>query len=308
MGAYDAAASAYETLLARPTSAIARAWRQALWRPGIPARCWCCRPARPGHRGADQRAADVREPAGAGAEGARPERAWRGAPHARRRGRRGDSRLAATLDDLSVDSCRAALAADDVTTLQGDERRRRPGSGDQQCRAPAWRAAAAREGDEQQHNARALLETIEQRHFPQRFEHPVLRLFRPTALVLLPAYLLTGLLMAVQLPSNVQMRTQTALAFAPPLVDLTRFPNDLIVGRTSSLTAAEASAFSAVNLTRLANRSSSFSRARPSSMRSEPPGRADHHGDLPARLYRLWPGGDHLLVAGAVPGAAALAG
>ena len=69
--------------------------------------------------------------------------------------------------------------------------------------------------------------------------------------MLLPAYLLTGLLMAVQLPSNVQMRTQTALAFAPPLVDLTRFPNDLIVGRTSSLTAAEASAFSAVNLTRL---------------------------------------------------------
>ena len=31
MGAYDAAASAYETLLARPTT-IMRAWRQALWR------------------------------------------------------------------------------------------------------------------------------------------------------------------------------------------------------------------------------------------------------------------------------------
>jgi hypothetical protein len=31
MGAYDAAASAYETLLARPTT-ILRAWRQALWR------------------------------------------------------------------------------------------------------------------------------------------------------------------------------------------------------------------------------------------------------------------------------------
>ena len=92
---------------------------------------------------------------------------------------RGDSRLAATLDDLSVDSCRAALAAWDVTTLQGDE-----GTGVDPALAISnvahqlWRAArSSRMGDEQQHNARALLETIEQRHFPQRFEHPVLRLF-----------------------------------------------------------------------------------------------------------------------------------
>ncbi|MDQ2999316.1 MAG: hypothetical protein M3R61_19970, partial [Chloroflexota bacterium] len=46
----------------------------------------------------------------------------------------------------------------------------------------------------------------------------------------------------------------TALSFAPPLLDLTRFPNDLIAGRATSLTAAEASAFSVVNLTKLANR------------------------------------------------------
>ena len=109
-------------------------------------------------------------------------------------------------------------------------------------------------GDEQRYNARALLDTIPERHFPQRFEHPVLRLFRIIAAVLLPAYLLTGMLMAVQLPSSVQIRTQTALAFAPPLLDLTRFPNDLIAGKATSLTAAEASAFSAINLTKLANR------------------------------------------------------
>jgi len=35
-----------------------------------------------------------------------------------------------------------------------------------------------RGGDEQRHNARTLLDTITERHFPQRFEHPVLRLFR----------------------------------------------------------------------------------------------------------------------------------
>ena len=47
MGAYDAAASAYETLLAPPTT-IMRAWRQALWRLSL-ARCWCCSagPTRP---------------------------------------------------------------------------------------------------------------------------------------------------------------------------------------------------------------------------------------------------------------------
>src|SRR5262249_55817106 len=123
---------------------------------------------------------------------------------------RGDPRMAATLDDLTIETCRAALAAwSNVTTLQGDESASvDPALAVSNIAHELWRAARSpRIGDEQQHNARALLETIEQRHFPQRFEHPVLRLFRLAAVVLLPAYLLAGLLMAVQLPSNVQIRT-----------------------------------------------------------------------------------------------------
>ncbi|HEU5103839.1 MAG TPA: tetratricopeptide repeat protein, partial [Roseiflexaceae bacterium] len=258
MGAYDAAASAYETLLARPTT-ITRAWRQAVWRLELGEVLVL--------QGRHEQAAEVLtsarpifESQQAPIQKARTLSALGAAHHLRANAAeaRGDSRTAATLDDLTIDSCRAALVAwADVTTLQGDESASvDPALAISNVGHQLWLAARSpRMGDEQQHNARVLLETIEQRHFPQRFEHPVLRLFRVLAAVLLPAYLLAGLLMAVQLPNSVQIRTQTALAFAPPLLDLTRFPNDLIAGKTTSLTAAEASAFSVVNLTKLANRS-----------------------------------------------------
>jgi hypothetical protein len=108
-------------------------------------------------------------------------------------------------------------------------------------------------GDEQQHNARALLDSIAERHFPQRFEHPLLRLFRLSAAVLLPAYLLVGLLSAIQIPSTIQVHTQTALAFPAPLLDLTRFPNEVIDGRVGAFTADKALLIDPVKLTQLAN-------------------------------------------------------
>ncbi len=257
MGAYDAAASAYETLLARPTT-IMRAWRQALWRLDLGEVLVL-------QRQPDQAvevltsALPIFESQQAPIQKARVLSALGAAHHLRANtaDTRGDGRMATTLDDLSIESCRAALIAwSNITTLQGDESASvDPALAVSNIAHQLWRAASSpRLGDEQRYNARALLDSIPERHFPQRFEHPVLRLFRIIAAVLLPAYLLTGLLMAVQLPSSVQIRTQTALAFAPPLLDLTRFPNDLIAGKATSLTAAEASAFSVINLTKLANR------------------------------------------------------
>ena len=257
MGAYDAAASAYETLLARPTT-IMRAWRQALWRLELGEVLVLQR--RPDQAAEVLTSAlPIFESQQAPIQKARALSALGAAYRLRANSAdtRGDSRMAATLDDLTIESCRAALAAwSDITTLQGDESASvDPALAISNIAHQLWRTSRSpRMSDEQRYNARAMLDAIPERHFPQRFEHPLLRLFRITAAVLLPAYLLTGMLMAVQLPNSVQIRTQTALAFAPPLLDLTRFPNDLIAGKATSLTAAEASAFSVVNLTKLANR------------------------------------------------------
>jgi len=67
-----------------------------------------------------------------------------------------------------------------VTTLQGDESASvDPALAVSNIAHQLWRAARnPRMGDEQQHNARTLADTIIERHYPQRFEHPVLRLFR----------------------------------------------------------------------------------------------------------------------------------
>jgi tetratricopeptide (TPR) repeat protein len=257
MGAYDAAASAYETLLARPTT-ITRAWRQALWRLELGE--VLVLQVRPDQAAEVLTSAlPIFESQQAPIQKARTLSALGAAHHLRANSAntRGDSRMATTLDDLTIESCRAALVAwADITTLQGDESASvDPALAVSNIAHQLWRAARSpRMGDEQRYNARALLDSIPERHFPQRFEHPILRLFRIIAAVLLPAYLLTGMLIAVQLPNSVQIRTQTALSFAPPLLDLTRFPNDLIAGRATSLTAAEASAFSVINLTKLANR------------------------------------------------------
>ncbi len=81
---------------------------------------------------------------------------------------------------------------------------------------------------QQKQQAENLRSSISERHFPQIFEHPLLRLFRVTATVLLPAILLLGLLLAVQRPSTFLVNTNFDLAFAAPLLDLSTFPNALI--------------------------------------------------------------------------------
>ena len=181
MGAYDAAASAYETLLARPTT-IMRAWRQALWRLELGEVLVL-------QRQPDQAAEvltsalPIFESQQAPMQKARTLSALGAAHHLRANiaDARGDSRMATTLDDLTIESCRAALAAwSDITTLQGDESASvDPALAVSNIAHQLWRAARSpRMGDEQRYNARALLDTIPERHFPQRFEHPVLRLFR----------------------------------------------------------------------------------------------------------------------------------
>ena len=81
---------------------------------------------------------------------------------------------------------------------------------------------------QQGEQAEALRDSITERHFPQIFEHPLLRLFRVMATIFLPAILLLGLLLAVQRPSTFLVNTNFDLAFAPPLLDLSTFPNALI--------------------------------------------------------------------------------
>ncbi|MDQ2999317.1 MAG: hypothetical protein M3R61_19975, partial [Chloroflexota bacterium] len=187
-------------LLARPTT-ITRSWRQALWRLELgEVLVLQLQPDQAAE--VLTSALPIFESQQAPIQKARTLSALGTAHHLRANtaDARGDSRMATTLDDLTIESCRAALAAwSNVTTLQGDESASvDPALAVSNIAHQLWRAARnPRLGDEQRYNARVLLDTIPERHFPQRFEHPILRLFRIIALVLLPAYLLAGLLMAV---------------------------------------------------------------------------------------------------------------
>jgi hypothetical protein len=267
MGAYDAAAATYEALLARPT-AITRVWRQAIWRLAL------------GEVLVAQEKPDqaievlnsalpvfVEQMAPVQQARARSALAAAHYLHAKAADARGDGRLAATLDDLAFQHCQAALTDwSNVTTLQGDESMSVDSAlAISNIAHQLWKAEnEPRMGDDQRHSLRGLLDTIPERHYPQRFEHPVLRLFRVVATLLLPAYLLAGLLLAVQLPNDVQVQTQTELTFPPPLLDLSRFPNDLTTGKTASLTtndllagrsltSSDSGTFNVINLTRLAD-------------------------------------------------------
>lgn len=268
MGAYDAAAAGYEALLARP-STITRAWRQAVWRLEL------------GEVLATQEKSEqavevlnsalpvfVRQQAPTQQARTLSALALANAQRAATADARRDARMAATFDDLAIQNCREALAAwQNVTTLQGDESASLdPALAVSGLAHQLWRAERApRLSDEQRHSIRVLLDGIAERHFPQRFEHPLLRLFRVSAAVFLPAYLLVGLLLAVQLPSDVKIQTQTELTFPPPLVDMTRFPNalargpassavtnDLVAGRISGNVALDIGSFNVLNLTQLA--------------------------------------------------------
>lgn len=268
MGAYDAAVATYEALLARP-STLTRSWRQAVWRLELGE-------ALVAQEKSEQavEALNSALPVFIGQETPVPQArtlsALAGANYQRAGAadRRRDSRIAATLDDLALQNCREALAAwHNVTTLQGDESVSiDPALAVSTIAHLLWRAERQpRTGAEQRHSIRALLDGIAERHYPQRFAHPLLRLFRISAAVFLPAYLLFGLLIAVQLPSDITIHTQTELTFPPPLVDLTRFPNDLangpasaavtndlVAGRASRSLVLDIGAFDVISLTQLA--------------------------------------------------------
>lgn len=236
MGAYDAAAAAYAVLLAHPV-AIERPWRQAVWRLELGEVLLA--------RGKPDRAVEV-------LTGALPMFIAQQAPIQRARALtalaaahdlqaieaiRNDPSQVDTYSDLAIANCRDALAAwGSVTTLQGDESASvDPALAISFIGHQLWNANRnPRLGDEQQRAARSLLDTIAERHYLQRFEHPLLRLFRVAAVMLLPAFVLTGLLLAVQRPSSVQVRIHTELAFQPPLLDLTHFPNNFISGQKVS--------------------------------------------------------------------------
>ena len=95
-----------------------------------------------------------------------------------------------------------------------------------------WQASTDEQlDDDQQQRARKLLGSIDERHYPQRFEHPLLRLFRLAMALLMPAYLLIGLLLAVQLPNRIEVRTGTDIVFAPPQINLLAFPDNIVTGR-----------------------------------------------------------------------------
>ncbi len=160
MGAYDAAASAYETLLARPTT-LTRAWRQALWRLELGE--VLVLESRPDQAAEVLTSAlPIFESQQAPMQRARALSALGAAHHLRANSAdtRGDSRMATTLDDLTIESCRAALAAwSDITTLQGDESASvDPALAVSNIAHLLWRAARSpRLGDEQRYNARTLL-------------------------------------------------------------------------------------------------------------------------------------------------------
>jgi hypothetical protein len=268
MGAYDAAAATYESLLARP-STLTRVWRQAMWRLEL------------GEVLVAQERAEqavevlnsalpvfVRQEAPTQQARALSALAAANSLRADAADSRRDGQVAAALDDLTIRNCQEALDAwANVTTLQGDETASvDPALAISTISHQLWRAArTARISDEQRHRIRAMLDGIVDRHFPQRFEHPFLRLFRVSAAVFLPAYLLFGLLMAVQLPTDVTIQTQTQLTFPPPLIDMARFPNDLVngssnasttndlvAGRLSGRTALDIGSFDVLSLTQLA--------------------------------------------------------
>ncbi|HBY94463.1 MAG TPA: hypothetical protein DEP84_10965, partial [Chloroflexi bacterium] len=230
MGAYNAAARTYEALLARPAT-IRSPWRQAVWRLAL---AEVLLPLHDADRAVEvlSSAIPIFEAQQAPVQRARALSALAIAHRLQAdvATARKDHALAGMLDDLTIVDFSAALEAwRNVPTLAGDE-----GAGVDPAMARSytvhqlWRAGRSpRLGDDQQRQVRQLLDTIPERHYPQRFEHPVLRLFRLTATVLLPIFVLAGLLLAVQLPSKIQIGTRTDLTFQPPVLDVTGFPDNV---------------------------------------------------------------------------------
>ncbi|HWQ11451.1 MAG TPA: hypothetical protein VNL77_01555 [Roseiflexaceae bacterium] len=244
MGAYDIAAATYETLLARP-AAIMSPWRRAVWLLALGEVLLAQREP--------DRAVEVLNSALPTFDDqmapvllARAHTALAAAQHmqAEQAELRGDDPLASQFDDLTIASGGAALAAwRDVTNLQGDDLAAvdPPLAISRVAHLLRRTAASARISDEQHRRIGAELERVTERHFAQRFEHPVLRLFRVAATVLLPAYILAALLLAIHQPITLRLSAPMDMAIPTPLVDLGSFPNNLVAGGTTTPSVLSAS-------------------------------------------------------------------
>jgi hypothetical protein len=243
MGAYDVAAASYETLLARPVTATSP-WRRAVWLLAMGEVLLA--------RRAPERAVETISsalPIFADQQApvllARAHSNLAGALHmqAEMAAARRDLDEASRIDDLAIASSGAALAAWlDVTNLQGDDLAAvdPPLAISGVAHILEHTGASRRVSEEQYRRVQAELEKVPERHFAQRFEHPLLRLFRVAATVGLPAYVLGALLLAVQPPNAVLVRVPVSLAVQAPLVSLDSFPNNLVAagGTTPSALSA----------------------------------------------------------------------
>jgi tetratricopeptide (TPR) repeat protein len=236
MGAHDIATGTYEDLLARPTATVSP-WQQSVWLLSLgEALLAQHRPERAIEALGNALPTFVNQRAPV--LQARALSALAAAQHAQAviAYRRGDDQLAQSLDDSAVASCGAALTAwFDVTTLRGDDLVAvDPGIAIGRI-AHLLRHTAASDWatDAQRQRAEGELARITERHFAQRFEHPLLRLFRIAATVLLPAYVLVALTLAVQEGRPKPIDFPINPVVRAPLLDLSAFPNNLVAGGTT---------------------------------------------------------------------------
>ncbi|MBA3944217.1 MAG: CHAT domain-containing protein [Herpetosiphonaceae bacterium] len=155
----------------------------------------------------------------------------------------GDEQGAANYEDLALRRAEDGVVAwNHLSTLEGDDVTQvDPAAGRSRLLGTVWSLRQTNVlAEEQQLRADGLLDRSIERHFPQRFEHPLLYWFQAAAIVVNPLLLLVGLLWAIQLPSTLEFvpaRTKTILQ--PPLVDLRGFPDNL-VGTHSSVKGVQA--------------------------------------------------------------------
>ena len=237
MGAFDAAVAGYSELMARPT-ALTRQWHQAIWRLELGEVLLSSSRA---DQAVDMfsSARLMFETQETNVQLARTLGGLaRGHYHqASAADRAGDTVTATNLYNSSLaESAQALDTWQRVTALRNaDLGQTDPQIGISGVCHQLWEASIDPNLDvEQQLRARAVLDRIAERHFPQRFEHPLLRLFRIGMAILLPFYLIVGLLLAVQLPNHIQVQTTTDLTFTAPELNLVTFPDSIVSGRTAT--------------------------------------------------------------------------
>ncbi|MBC8161954.1 MAG: hypothetical protein H7Z42_12125, partial [Roseiflexaceae bacterium] len=237
MGAFDTAGAAYSELMARPT-ALARQWHQAIWRLELGEVLLS--------GGRFDQAVDMFSSARLMFEtqetNVQLARTLGGLARghyqqARLADQRGDTINATDLYNSSLaESTQALETWQRVTTLRNaDLGLIDPQIGISGVCHKLWEASHDQNLDvEQQQRARSVLDRIDERHFPQRFEHPVLRLFRIGVAIALPLYLIGLLILAVQLPNHIQVQTTTDLTVASPELQLGGFPDNILDGRAAT--------------------------------------------------------------------------